>query len=125
MSLPEHFFISECDGNLYDTRKEAWHKRPPLRSNYRHTHRHISSAADLKATLRAGQYAWPGGYQMYFISNDGYAVSFNGVLSDFRTQLAQVKGKALNRIVAVDINYEDTDLYCDITGELIPASYGE
>lgn len=124
MNLPEHFFISECDGGLYDTRTPSWSTRAPLRHNYRQTHRIINTTADLKATLRAGEHAWPGGYQMYFVTNDGYAVSFKGCLSDLKTQLDNVKRKTLNRIVAVGINYEDDMLFCDISGEPIPPSYG-
>lgn len=62
---------------------------------------------------------------MYFVTNDGYAVSFKGCLSDLETQLDAIKKRCLNRIVAVDINYEDDMLFCDISGEPIPASYGE
>ena len=125
MNLPDYFFISSSDGGLYDTRTPSWSTRAPLRCNYRQTHRTINTTADLKATLRAGEYAWPGGYQMYFVTNDGYAVSFKGCLSDLETQLDAIKKRCLNRIVAVDINYEDDALFCDISGEPIPASYGE
>lgn len=124
--LPEHFFISDCDGGLYDTRKEGWAARPALRSNYKQTRRSIKTTADLKATLRAGEYAWPGGYQMYFVTKQGYAMSFAGVREHLATMLADIKeGGPCDPIVAVDINYEDTDLYCVLTDKPIPASYGE
>ena len=122
--MPEYFFVSECDGGLYDTRKKGWDIRPPLRANYKKTHRTINTTADLKATLRAGEYAWPGGYQMYFRTNDGHAVSFEGVRKNVGPWLKDIRERTYCRIVAVEINYEDQDLYCVITDKPIPPSYG-
>lgn len=122
--MPEYFFVSECDGGLYDTRKEGWATRPALRPNYKHTHRNINTTADLKATLRAGEHSWPGGYQMYFITGDGHAMSFEGVRKSLAPLLDDIKEQSRHRIVGVAINYEDTDLYCVLTDTPIPASYG-
>jgi hypothetical protein len=35
--------------------------------------------SELKSILRAGPYAWPGGYPQYFIAGDGNALSFAAV----------------------------------------------
>ena len=121
--LPQHLFIA-CDGTLHDTRVADWSSMP-LRENYSRSHRHIESLADVKACLRHGEFAWPGGYQMYFITNDGAALSFETVRSEF----ASVAWDWLNdadtgwRVVALDINYEDPDLYDAHTSEPIPAAY--
>lgn len=77
-NLPDHFFVSECDGCLYDTRHSDW-PHHPLRSNYAQHHRSITTGRDLRATLRAGEYAWPGGYRLYFETSDGAALSFDAV----------------------------------------------
>lgn len=32
--MRDYFMVSECNGDLFDTRKTGWHKKPPLRANY-------------------------------------------------------------------------------------------
>lgn len=122
-SLPDHLFISSCDGGLYDTRKEGWAAGLPLRRRYCSIFRTIKNNHQLKATLRAGQYAWPGGYQMYMVDANGLLLSFAGVEEQFK-RLKGVSGSFKFPLI-VCINYEEADLYCDITGELIPATYSE
>lgn len=122
--LKDHLFVSDTDGCLYDTRDPMWSKLPPLRKNYRKYHRDIKSIADVKAALRIGEYAWPGGYQMYFICADGEALSYKAARENFYEVLCGFKYKDPDwRIVASDINYEDKHLYCSHTGEKIPAAY--
>lgn len=121
--LPDHLFISSCDGCLYDTRKEGWANGPPLRTRYCSTFGEIRNNHELKATLRAGQYAWPGGYQMYMVESSGLALSFAGVEEEFKRRKGADDTFAFPLIVC--INYEETELYCDITGGLIPATYTE
>jgi hypothetical protein len=82
--LPSHLFVSSSDGNLYDTRVEAWSKLPPLRTNYRRTIRNIKSVSDLKATLRAGGFAWPGGYALYLLMDDCSPLCFDCGRKEFR-----------------------------------------
>jgi hypothetical protein len=130
MALPEHLFSSE-DGALYDTRQSDWSKRAPLRSTYKRHAGEISPGVrglqEIKATLRAGSYAWPGGYPLYFITRDGDALSFDAV----REQLRNVAYDLLNdvstgwRVEGVDTNYEDVDLWCAHTNKRIPSAYAE
>lgn len=87
----DHFMISESDGALYDTREAEWSKLPPLRSNYARHHRHIESAADFKATLRAGAYAWPGAYELFFIVNDGGALCFDCARTQARLVIDSIR----------------------------------
>jgi hypothetical protein len=126
VTLPNHLFVSECDGALYDTRVPNWHKLPPLRANYDKGHRSIRSVADLKAALRHGRYAWPGGYPLFFVASDGEAVSYAAARTEFRViaQAIQDRDDSGWRIVACDINYEDRDLYCAHSGEQIESAYG-
>jgi hypothetical protein len=98
-----------------------------LRENYCLTHQEIDTVADLKATIRAGKYAWPGLYPMYFITSDGAALSFEAVEQEF-SQVAYAVRHKLNdgwRVVGCDINYEDNELVCAHTGEPIESAYGE
>ena len=85
------------------------------------------TTADLKQALRNGQYTFPGCYPCYFITSDGAALSFDAVRENFRQCLQSIKDNSDDgwRIVAVDVNYEDSSLYCDHTGKRIESAYAE
>jgi hypothetical protein len=123
--LPDHLTVC-IDGSLSDTRQVNWHKTP-LRQNYSRTHREIGSVADYKATLRAGQYAWPGGYQMFLITSDGQALCYGCGWRECRNVMDSIASKSNDgwRCVAVGINYEDSDMLCCHCSEPIPAAYGD
>jgi hypothetical protein len=126
MALPDHLFVG-CEGALYDTRNREWAKNPPLRANYRYTRRKIRSVADLKACLRNGRYAWPGGYPMFFLTSDGATLSFEAVRAEFHNVANAIKHKLNDgwRVVGCEINYEDDDLWCAHTNERIESAYAE
>jgi hypothetical protein len=131
MKRPDHFFVGSMDGCLYDTRQPDWNQKP-LRWCYERPFPRIDTIAQLKATLRHGEYAWPGGYQMYFIAADGAPLSFDTVRKEWRNVLSSMWGHAGGmsvddswRVVGCDINYEDNELYCAHTNERIPAAYEE
>ena len=42
-----------------------------VRKNYARHYRNIKTVSQFFASLRAGPYAWPGGYETYFICEDG------------------------------------------------------
>lgn len=127
-NMPDHLFVSDCDGGLYDTRPNANVAEglgSLLRPNYRRSHRGMKNLNDVKATLRAGKYAWPGGYPMYFITADGGVLSFEAAQAEFH-QVAWDwlhNGNTGWRIVGCEINYEDTNLICDHTNEPIEAAF--
>lgn len=120
-SLPDHLFVSSY-GDLFDCRKENWHESP-LRAGYSYHFRTITNNNDLKATLRAAPYAWPGGYQLFMIDAQGTPMSFEGVEKEFKR--SRGAANTFEFPLSVHINYEDFDLYCSITQELIPAAYSE
>ncbi len=121
--LPNHLFCSESYGALYDTRIDGWAAQPPLRANFSRHHRKIKTVADLKATLRAGPYAWPGGYPLYFILADGESASFNTVKAEFRHICASyLEGDSAWQVIGCDVNYESV-MRCAISGNLIEAAY--
>lgn len=124
--MKEHLFASEIDGALYDTRLTNWSKQQPLRSVFNRTYGEIKTTAELRATLRAGAYAWPGGYPRFFVTSDGAALSFDSV----RQNLREVIGAILRddrrggwRVTGYAINWEDRELYCDHSGEKIESAY--
>lgn len=75
------------------------------------------STLDVKRALKAGPYAWPGGYPQFFLMRDGAALSFEAMRERFREEARSV--------AAIAINWEDDSLTCDHTGKLIPSAYGE
>lgn len=83
---------------------------------------------ELKQALRNGPYAWPGGYPTYFITDDGAALSHRAARENFRLILSEMQHPGTCPgwgIVAHAVNWEDSELYCDHTGEPIPSAYSE
>ncbi len=87
----------------------------------------INSICDFRAAMRSGAYAWPGGYPRYFITSDGGALSFKAARAELRNILESIRDQSNDgwRVVAVDVNWEDKNLYCDHTGDRIESAYGE
>lgn len=88
----------------------------------------ISTISDFRRAMRHGKHAWPGGYPCYFITADGAALSFEAAKSERRQIIASIAGDCRNdgwRIVAMNINWEDSELVCDHTGKPIESAYGE
>lgn len=84
--------------------------------------------AEIKTALRAGKYAWPGGYPLYFITGDGAALSFEAVRTEWRQIVwAHLHNQTYDQwyLAGVTINWEDPELYCDYTGERIESAYAE
>jgi hypothetical protein len=87
---------------------------------------------EVDANLKPAAYAWPGGYQMFYLARAGWRDSETGIL-DFSTYdrsefvlCPTCAGKASERdfiLTACDINYEDKHLYCEECSERIPTSY--
>lgn len=125
-TLPAHFFVSNCNGALHDTRRPDW-ASTPLRKCYKRTYSRIKTGAQLRATLRAGSLTWPGFYPLFFITSDGGALAFDTVRDNLRGVLDSIRTKCDDgwRVVACEVNYEDTELYDDHTGEKIESAYGE
>lgn len=96
-----------------------------VREGYARTHREISTGAQLRATLRAGPYAWPGGYPLFFVLSDGAAASFAGVRANLRQCIRALRDQSRDgwRVIGCEINYEDPDARCAITDEPIPCAY--
>lgn len=87
----------------------------------------INSISDFRKAMRGGKYAWPGGYPLYFITSDGGALSFDAAKRELRNILESIAGNLNDgwRVVALDINWEDAELYCEHTGTKIESAYAE
>lgn len=83
---------------------------------------------EIKAALRSGPYTWPGGYPIYFITTQGDALSFKAVYTGWRNvcEAHLVEGCDCNGwdVSAIDINWENAELRCAETNELIESAYG-
>ncbi len=127
MPISDHLFCASDDGALYDTRLPEWSGKPPLRANFSRHHGTIRDTADLKACLRAGAFAFPGGYPLYFVADDGESLSFEAVRANLRNVLDSISGNHRDgwRVVAMATNWEDDELTCSHTGKPIPSAYGD
>jgi hypothetical protein len=88
----------------------------------------IKSISDFRAVVRNGAYAWPGGYPLFWVMADGGACAFNVAKDERRFMLQALADNSRSdqwRPVAIEVNWEDADLRCDATGELIESAYGE
>lgn len=85
------------------------------------------TVTELMNALRRGHYTSVGGYPLYFLASDGEALSFASV----RENIFEI-GRATRdddgsgwAIAAVGVNWEDTDMRCAHSGELIESAYGD
>lgn len=82
---------------------------------------------ELKAALRSGPYAWPGGYPLFFATYEGEALSFKAVRDNLRSVLHSIRHQSHDgwRIFSVAVNWEDPHLTCAETGERIESAYAD
>ena len=121
MTRNDHLFVSS-NGALYDTREVGWSQSPPLRLVYSALKRKIRTCEDLKAALRHGGFAWPGGYTCAFVTSDGELLTFDTVREHLETVLWSIRNKADDgwRVIGVTGEYEsDGPAYCSHSGELL------
>ena len=85
--------------------------------------RHIQAIKD----LASHPFAWPGGYPRYAITSDGRALCPWCVTEQLGSIVTSVIQHAHDgwKVEAIDINWEDTRLYCDHCGNLIESAYGD
>jgi hypothetical protein len=82
-------------------------------------YREIDSINKLKSSLRAGEYTFPGCYRLFFITNDGCALSFEAVLDNLQgIYYSMMHGFNDGwNIVGMSTTAEcDDKVFCDHTG---------
>lgn len=121
------FHASEVDGCLYRFVEGSREPCEFVRENFRRSHMTIGSVADLKATIRAGEYTFPGGYSLYFITEDCEALSFRTVKAEFRLVADAIRrgDRSGWRVIGCDVNWDDDSLVDAHTGEQIKSEYGD
>lgn len=121
MTRPAHLFLADC-GDLYDTRNPDWSKLPPLRAGFARHPRDIASGRELCAALRSGPYAWPGGYECFYLTGDGGTLCHDAVRDNLASVMWSIRNRCDDgwRVVAMDCaaNY-DGPVTCDHTGRVI------
>jgi hypothetical protein len=87
----------------------------------------IDSISDFRAAMRKGAYSWPGGYPLYFVTSDGAALSFEAAKAERKNILDSIAHRLSDgwRVVAIEVNWEDAELYCDHTGQRIASAYAD
>ena len=73
----------------------------------------MSTLAEMVASGQYDLVAWPGAYPLFYLEQDNSIVC-PGCAN---------KGKQCSVIVTVQVNYVDTDMYCDYCGNRIEAAY--
>ena len=86
----------------------------------------IKTVSDFRRAVRNGPYAWPGGYPLFWVMSDGAALSFDCAKTERRAMLEAIRHKLNDgwRPLALEVNWEDTELECAHTGERIESAYG-
>jgi len=85
-------------------------------------YRRIENTHQLKACLRAGEYAWPGGYQLFFYTSDGGILCYEAVLDNLVSVFDSIKTDCDDgwKIIGLGCTNElDGPVYCDHTGSEI------
>lgn len=91
----------------------------------------ILTVSDLRKAFRHGPYAWPGGYPCYFVMADGEALSFKAARENRRLLLEALANRLKGwqddgwQPVALEVNWEEPDLFCAHTGERIESAHAE
>ena len=84
-----------------------------------------SPTVEIKRAIRQ-PYAWPGGYPIFFVTDDGGCLCKNCARSEWRN-IAQSMIDNVNdgwNVTATEVNWEDTDLFCSNCSDPIESAYG-
>ena len=81
---------------------------------------------DFKNLIRE-PYAWPGGYPKYAVMSDCEALCAKCAKDNAKLIIRATRDNNHSGwgCAGVDINWEDTELYCAHCGDAIPSAYGE
>ena len=83
-----------------------------------------SRSLRLADQLAREPYAWPGGYPMYAVADDGGAIC-RFCAEEERESIALTNGRDGWCVVDLSVNWEDLELRCDCCGREIEAAYDD
>jgi hypothetical protein len=86
----------------------------------------IKTKDEFSNLLKNGGFAFPGGYPLYFITDDGECLSFSSAIKNEDRICDAIENDDRNgwRVVACDVNWENL-LYCCDCGKRIESAYCE
>ncbi len=87
----------------------------------------IETTDDFNLQLKRGRYI-DGGYPIFFVCADGGVLSFDSAEENAELIRAAIGGPVTDkqwRVVHVEVNWEDPELYCDDSGKRIESAYAE
>jgi len=88
----------------------------------------IVTIRDFGTALKNGPYTSVGSYPVFFTTDDGGTLSFATAWKERGNIADAINGRASGsgwRVVHVDVNWEDAELFDDHTGERIESAYAE
>jgi hypothetical protein len=83
-----------------------------------------SKSLRLADQLSSSPYAWSGGYPLFALTNDGACLCKDCAKTE-RNTIGTTTGSDGWTVEALDVNWEDPDLYCDHCGSRIESAYAE
>lgn len=88
--------------------------------------RDIQTPRDLAYAFRQGPYAWPGGYTLHLVLQDGACLCHDCFRGNYRLVASDLKNGDCSGWApyAQDCNWEDLDLYCAHCNDKIESAYG-
>ena len=86
----------------------------------------MKTANHVKEFIRQ-PYAWPGGYPLFAITDDGGALCKDCCRSEFRNIVDSIHTDCSDgwKVEAITVNWEDGDLACDHCAEHIESAYAD
>lgn len=86
----------------------------------------IQTIGDFRKAICHGAYAWPGGYPVFFLMSDGGALAYETAKTERRSILEALRDNDRRSgwlPIALEVNWEDANLFCAHSGEAIESAY--
>ena len=90
-----------------------------IREHYQHHYRNITTcrelASTIRAAIRAGGHAWPGGYAVFFITSDGGVICHDCTVAEYSNIVDSIRRDISDgwRIVGAECSANiDGGMYC-------------
>ena len=80
----------------------------PLRTNYKKHTIYINNGSELCASLRAGQYVFPGGYEIGYWTHDGAMICADCVKDNLESVIWSIRNDCNDcwQVAGIDVCYE-------------------
>ena len=87
----------------------------------------LKTTKEVKTAIRSGPYAWPGGYPLFFIADDGDTICYRCARNEWRYICDSITHNIRDgwMIIANEINWECDQLFCANCNERIESAYGK